>query len=210
MFVYDEDAAKQDDFLGYISLPVSPLIEQTGPSSTNNNINVNDDWFNLATVPGMALSRGATGALHLRIHYLPDGYNISTSTVNSQTTTTGYPHLYQQQQLQPTNNIYSNSSPYIQQQQQQQLLPPSASTFSSSNNTATSVSGFAGKIKVTVVEAKNLRAADKTGTSDPYCILKVGEDIQETTVIKRTLVPKWREQFKLYVIFVYYLSIYSN
>lgn len=49
-----------------------------------------------------------------------------------------------------------------------------------------------------MIEARGVRIGDKTGTSDPYCVLKFGEEVQETNVIKKSLNPKWREQFKLY------------
>jgi Ca2+-dependent lipid-binding protein len=36
---------------------------------------------------------------------------------------------------------------------------------------------------------------DYGGTSDPYCILEVGDEIIETTVKQKTLNPRWDESF---------------
>jgi hypothetical protein len=44
VFVYDEDLKKQDDFLGYVLLPVGPLLEKPGV--------VVEDWFNLGNLTG--------------------------------------------------------------------------------------------------------------------------------------------------------------
>ena len=51
---------------------------------------------------------------------------------------------------------------------------------------------------ITVVSASDLPAADKSGTSDPYMILHVGDvmkDSQKTKVIKKQLNPEWNESF---------------
>lgn len=36
---------------------------------------------------------------------------------------------------------------------------------------------------------------DYGGTSDPYCILEVGDEIIETTAKQKTLNPRWDESF---------------
>lgn len=53
---------------------------------------------------------------------------------------------------------------------------------------------------VTVIEARNLAAMDKGGTSDPYCVVKSTFNKQsfKTSVIKKTLSPAWNQQFKFY------------
>lgn len=53
---------------------------------------------------------------------------------------------------------------------------------------------------VKVVEARNIAAMDKGGTSDPYCRLKCNFNKQrfKTKVIDRTLNPKWEETFKFF------------
>lgn len=46
---------------------------------------------------------------------------------------------------------------------------------------------------VTVVEGKALMAGDPWGTSDPYCVLRLGAQQQKTKVLLRTLCPQWNE-----------------
>jgi len=57
-----------------------------------------------------------------------------------------------------------------------------------------------GDLRVDVVEAKNLPAADRTGYSDPYCVFILnGEKVFKTKVIKKTLNPTWDEKFDVSV-----------
>lgn len=55
-------------------------------------------------------------------------------------------------------------------------------------------------ISLKVIEARNIAAMDKGGTSDPYCRLKCNFNKQrfKTKVIDKTLTPKWDETFKFY------------
>ncbi|KAI9291915.1 hypothetical protein K502DRAFT_326060 [Neoconidiobolus thromboides FSU 785] len=58
--------------------------------------------------------------------------------------------------------------------------------------------GKAGRIKVTIIGADKLMAADKGGTSDPYVkVKKDGEQIYQTKKVKKTLEPQWYESFNL-------------
>lgn len=53
-------------------------------------------------------------------------------------------------------------------------------------------------LHIKVIEARDLKAADSSGFSDPYCRLQIGEDkkkAQKTKHVKRTLHPKWQEVF---------------
>eukprot|EP01012_Entosiphon_sulcatum_P034173 TRINITY_DN4329_c0_g1_i1.p1 TRINITY_DN4329_c0_g1~~TRINITY_DN4329_c0_g1_i1.p1 ORF type:complete len:546 (+),score=37.62 TRINITY_DN4329_c0_g1_i1:106-1743(+) len=53
-----------------------------------------------------------------------------------------------------------------------------------------------GQIKVRVVRAEGLKDADKVGGgSDPYVIVKVGTQMQKTSVINNTQNPVWNEEF---------------
>jgi hypothetical protein len=49
---------------------------------------------------------------------------------------------------------------------------------------------------VQLVEAKGLAAADKGGTSDPFCTLELEKQKYKSRVEKKTLDPKWGEAFK--------------
>jgi len=55
-------------------------------------------------------------------------------------------------------------------------------------------------LSVKVIEARNIAAMDKGGTSDPYCRLKCNFNKQrfKTRVIDKTLTPKWEETFKFF------------
>ncbi|KAI8987617.1 C2 domain-containing protein [Mycotypha africana] len=52
-----------------------------------------------------------------------------------------------------------------------------------------------GNLTVDLLSAKNLMAADKSGTSDPYVVFTVnGEKVHKSETIKKTLNPKWRNE----------------
>ncbi|TVY47783.1 Phosphatidylserine decarboxylase proenzyme 3 [Lachnellula cervina] len=46
-------------------------------------------------------------------------------------------------------------------------------------------------LKVVVMRAKNLAAKDRSGTSDPYCVLTVGDTKNATQAVPKTLNPEW-------------------
>eukprot|EP01089_Gocevia_fonbrunei_P001442 TRINITY_DN1132_c0_g1_i3.p1 TRINITY_DN1132_c0_g1~~TRINITY_DN1132_c0_g1_i3.p1 ORF type:complete len:389 (-),score=107.98 TRINITY_DN1132_c0_g1_i3:292-1458(-) len=52
-----------------------------------------------------------------------------------------------------------------------------------------------GRVRVRVLAAKQLKAADAAGTSDPYCVLLLNNDRFKTKTIKRSLNPQWNETF---------------
>eukprot|EP00029_Vermamoeba_vermiformis_P005745 TRINITY_DN2080_c0_g1_i1.p1 TRINITY_DN2080_c0_g1~~TRINITY_DN2080_c0_g1_i1.p1 ORF type:complete len:797 (+),score=175.95 TRINITY_DN2080_c0_g1_i1:124-2391(+) len=55
-------------------------------------------------------------------------------------------------------------------------------------------------IKVKVAEAKNLRAKDITGTSDPYCVVFIDEEKRaRTQTITKSLNPAWLQEYELIV-----------
>nr|QQY02574.1 extended synaptotagmin [Cryptocotyle lingua] len=60
-----------------------------------------------------------------------------------------------------------------------------------------------GVLRVNVVGARRLKVGDKNlitgGSSDPYCVIRVGARAFKTAVIQRTLEPEWNEQFEMVV-----------
>ncbi|CAO3622085.1 unnamed protein product [Mucor fragilis] len=51
-------------------------------------------------------------------------------------------------------------------------------------------------VQVNLIEARNLKAMDRGGTSDPYCRVRVGgKVVYKTRHFKKTLTPDWNESF---------------
>lgn len=89
-------------------------------------------------------------------------------------------------------------------------LPPT--TTSTTSNAAAS-QAEAGTLTVTVIEARGLQKADtfgvfmarviyaaahrsaRPGKSDPFCTVSLGTQTFKTATQKKTLQPKWNEQF---------------
>jgi Ca2+-dependent lipid-binding protein len=52
--------------------------------------------------------------------------------------------------------------------------------------------GGAKNLQVTIVGARNLKAMDRGGTSDPYARVRIGtKGVYKTKHIKKTLTPEW-------------------
>ncbi|XP_067393920.1 ras GTPase-activating protein 4-like isoform X4 [Emydura macquarii macquarii] len=55
-------------------------------------------------------------------------------------------------------------------------------------------------LSIRIVEGKNLSAKDITGSSDPYCIVKIdNEDIIRTATVWKTLSPFWGEEYEVHL-----------
>eukprot|EP01092_Planopodium_desertum_P006147 TRINITY_DN2534_c0_g1_i1.p1 TRINITY_DN2534_c0_g1~~TRINITY_DN2534_c0_g1_i1.p1 ORF type:complete len:193 (-),score=33.21 TRINITY_DN2534_c0_g1_i1:76-615(-) len=57
-----------------------------------------------------------------------------------------------------------------------------------------------GLLRGKLIKGENLPAKDVSGTSDPYCLLTIGDQTWKSKVIKKSLNPTWKErfQFELY------------
>eukprot|EP00960_Hanusia_phi_P024556 723695-Hanusia_phi.AAC.2 len=51
------------------------------------------------------------------------------------------------------------------------------------------------KLVVKVLEGKELLAADRSGTSDPYAVVEYGRSKKKTRTVKKDLNPAWHETF---------------
>ncbi len=51
-------------------------------------------------------------------------------------------------------------------------------------------------LRVQVQKARNLAPKDKSGTSDPYLVLTMGEAKEATSVVTKTLHPEWNQTFE--------------
>lgn len=91
-------------------------------------------------------------------------------------------------------------------------VPTKSTTMSGNNNDSSSVistspsnsmkqRSMAGgdeepTVQVSIIEARGLKAMDRSGTSDPYCRVRVGSKVVfKTRHIKKTLTPDWNETF---------------
>ncbi|KAG6359514.1 hypothetical protein INS49_013035 [Diaporthe citri] len=54
-------------------------------------------------------------------------------------------------------------------------------------------------LNTVILKARNLAAADRGGTSDPYLVLTLGENRHQTHSVSKTLNPHWNEQCEFYV-----------
>ncbi|KAI8336263.1 C2 domain-containing protein [Chlamydoabsidia padenii] len=53
------------------------------------------------------------------------------------------------------------------------------------------------KLRMGVVAARGLAAADKSGFSDPYAVIRINSKKYTTKVIKQTLDPEWNFEFDI-------------
>jgi Ca2+-dependent lipid-binding protein len=54
-----------------------------------------------------------------------------------------------------------------------------------------------GTLRVDILDAANLPAADRNGKSDPFCVFELdGKEVHKTQVQKKTLHPAWNEVFE--------------
>ena len=53
-----------------------------------------------------------------------------------------------------------------------------------------------GTMRVVLVSGTGLKSADKNGLSDPYCMLRFGKIKRQSKTIRKTLDPKWNEEFE--------------
>ncbi|CAM8880066.1 unnamed protein product [Rhodiola kirilowii] len=52
-------------------------------------------------------------------------------------------------------------------------------------------------VKVEVIEAADLKPSDLNGLADPYVKGRLGSYVFRTRILKKTLAPKWQEEFKV-------------
>ncbi|KAI9845164.1 MAG: hypothetical protein M1837_005049 [Sclerophora amabilis] len=52
-------------------------------------------------------------------------------------------------------------------------------------------------LKTTVIKARNLAAKDKSGTSDPFVVITLGDARSVTHAVNKTLNPEWQSRFDL-------------
>ena len=60
-----------------------------------------------------------------------------------------------------------------------------------------------GNLIIKIVKANNLVNADIFDLSDPFCVVKVGEQSQKTKVIDNNLNPIWEEIFSFSCVYIW-------
>lgn len=55
-------------------------------------------------------------------------------------------------------------------------------------------------LRVQVLKGRNLAAKDKSGTSDPYLVVTLGDAKEATSVVSKTLNPEWNQTFEFPVV----------
>ena len=55
-------------------------------------------------------------------------------------------------------------------------------------------------LRVQVLKARNLAPKDKSGTSDPFLVLNIGDEKEATSVVNKTLNPEWNQTFEFPVL----------
>lgn len=78
--------------------------------------------------------------------------------------------------------------------------PTSAAEGPTSNPQMGDHKGMGLVLKVEVLRGRNLAAKDKSGTSDPFLVLTLGDAKEATSVISKTLNPEWNQTFELPVL----------
>jgi hypothetical protein len=49
-------------------------------------------------------------------------------------------------------------------------------------------------VQIQVLQARNLKAMDRTGLADPYVVLRCGDQVHKTKPQKQTLAPQWSQE----------------
>lgn len=82
----------------------------------------------------------------------------------------------------------------------QKPVPPplSAAIPAKIGKPTTAVNNWATRVRVVLVEACGLLAADANGLSDPFCKIRLGGETLRSRVAPRTVNPQWREEFALF------------
>ncbi|EME88871.1 uncharacterized protein MYCFIDRAFT_201692 [Pseudocercospora fijiensis CIRAD86] len=60
--------------------------------------------------------------------------------------------------------------------------------------------GMGLSLKVYVLKGRNLAAKDRSGTSDPYLVITLGEAKEATSVVSKTLNPEWNQTFEFPIV----------
>lgn len=120
---------------------------------------------------------------HLPSHLSLNRFKSSNSNTASASTTASNTPLSQSRAVSPTRNGNMKAST---------TSDPVTSTPQQGDH-----KGMGLVLRVEVLKGRDLAAKDKSGTSDPFLVLTLGDAKEATSVINKTLNPEWNQTFEL-------------
>ncbi|KAL1805842.1 hypothetical protein ACET3Z_028910 [Daucus carota] len=157
-----------------------------------------DDWDN-DQIDSMIEVGGNAAANSIYEACIPEGVSKPGPNASHEERSKFIRAKYENQDfLKPSLRIMSNSSDRGSPKRSSSQKFMDDLRSSSSKNTQEGMVVFIGILKVKVIEGRNLAVRD-IKTSDPYVLLRLGEQKVQTTVVKSNLNPVWNEELMLSV-----------
>ncbi|KAE9610377.1 hypothetical protein Lal_00006779 [Lupinus albus] len=159
-----------------------------------------DEWTE-EEIDAMIEVGGNASANSIYEAYLPEGYTKPASDASHEQRAKFIRSKYEHQEfLKPSLRIVSGKSSNknsFKASFSKRLMDSFRKSTSTSKNMEGMVE-FIGMLKVKVIKGTDLAIRDMM-TSDPYVILKLGQQTVQTTIIKSNLNPVWNEELMLSV-----------
>ncbi|CAI8618775.1 unnamed protein product [Vicia faba] len=156
-----------------------------------------DEWSG-DEIDAMMEVGGNASANSIYEAYIPEGYTKPGPDASHEGREKFIRAKYERQEfLKHSLRIVSNKSKSNRQSSFAKKIMDSFRTTSGSKNMEGMVE-FIGMLKVKVVKGTNLAIRDMM-TSDPYVVLKLGQQTVQTAIIKSNLNPVWNEELMLSV-----------
>ncbi|KAG8385207.1 hypothetical protein BUALT_Bualt03G0017800 [Buddleja alternifolia] len=158
-----------------------------------------DEWSE-EEVDSMFEVGGNASANSIYEAYIPEGVSKPGPDAGHEQRSKFIRSKYERQEfLKPSLRILSSSSKkHSLQASLSQKLMNSFRSSSSSNKKSEGMVEFIGCLKIKVLKGTNLAVRDML-TSDPYVVLKLGQQKVQTSVVKSNLNPVWNEELMLSV-----------
>eukprot|EP01111_Echinosteliopsis_oligospora_P014654 TRINITY_DN5561_c0_g1_i1.p1 TRINITY_DN5561_c0_g1~~TRINITY_DN5561_c0_g1_i1.p1 ORF type:complete len:1451 (+),score=491.58 TRINITY_DN5561_c0_g1_i1:45-4355(+) len=189
MTLYDWDATGSDDFLGFVTMPLTSTASNLSVvGATDGGQKTLDMWLAVGHRP--TDPSDVTGELHVAIQFLPAA---SEGEAQPSKQTRGTDELL--------NMILEVRDSYHSQISAANKLAEEAAAFVTKMDSVFTPEYYQwcnppviAELHVQVVEAKDLIKADTFGSSDPYVVLEIENQKGQTNVINNNLNPKWKDQ----------------
>ncbi|KAK7247249.1 hypothetical protein RIF29_42128 [Crotalaria pallida] len=159
-----------------------------------------DEWSE-EEIDSMFEVGGNASANSIYEAYFPEGFTKPAPDASNEQRTKFIRSKYERQEfLKPSLRIVSGKSALkstIQSSFSKRIMDSFRKNTSTSQNMEGMVE-FIGMLKVKVIKGTDLAIRDMM-TSDPYVILKLGQQTVQTTIVKSNLNPVWNEELMLSV-----------